>query len=102
MIRRPPSSTVFPYSTLFRSRDDRGQLIKRRVCGWVNAIVRRRAADAELHAGDALAAGEDVAARPLAVGLLQTILKADGGVAARSEEHTSDLQSPCNLVCRLL
>src|SRR5256885_2985454 len=66
MIRRPPRSTLFPYTTLFRSDVVAGQ------CG--NHLVRihvRRGAGACL---------EDV----------------------RSEEHTSELQSPCNLVCRLL
>src|SRR5256885_11994234 len=64
MIRRPPRSTLFPYTTLFRSR----QL----------AVVgeRRRA-----RVGDAV------------------VVRA---LTDRSEEHTSELQSPCNLVCRLL
>src|SRR5688500_19809032 len=61
MIRRPPRSTLFPYTTLFRSpRDFR--------------------CDRRVEIGEH-----------------------DGGVATvRSEEHTSELQSPCNLVCRLL
>src|SRR5256885_4140111 len=63
MIRRPPRSTLFPYTTLFRSP-----------CGW----PRDAACPGESPAG--CAAGPD----------------------ARSEEHTSELQSPCNLVCRLL
>src|ERR1039457_390173 len=61
MIRRPPRSTLFPYTTLFRSEH----------------------AAAHLHAGP----GAD-----LAVSVPHP----------RSEEHTSELQSPCNLVCRLL
>src|SRR5256885_9786171 len=68
MIRRPPRSTLFPYTTLFRSR--RLALHGRRSKG-------RRAPVREPPAG---------ARRPL----------------DRSEEHTSELQSPCNLVCRLL
>src|SRR2546426_3284014 len=74
MIRRPPRSTLFPYTTLFRS-------------SAVRARVGR--------------AGPGVAhdARPRR--------GAGGGVVrvrrrGRSEEHTSELQSPCNLVCRLL
>src|SRR5256885_9551426 len=60
MIRRPPRSTLFPYTTLFRSaRHERA-----------------------------------VAGRPAR--------KAAGPDPPRSEEHTSELQSPCNLVCRLL
>src|SRR5256885_6897336 len=67
MIRRPPRSTLFPYTTLFRSKPDRVELAKK--------------LGAE-HGG----AAEQV--RSITNG--------------RSEEHTSELQSPCNLVCRLL
>src|SRR5256885_12119420 len=68
MIRRPPRSTLFPYTTLFRS-------LRR---GGREAV---RVADGPV--------GEQAAAR-------------SAGHAQRSEEHTSELQSPCNLVCRLL
>src|SRR2546426_8595573 len=68
MIRRPPRSTLFPYTTLFRSGHGRGKCRRPR--------DRRR--DEE----------EDREKR--------------GHRRARSEEHTSELQSPCNLVCRLL
>src|SRR5256885_9384968 len=65
MIRRPPRSTLFPYTTLFRS-----------------------------------VALED---HDLVLGLGPIAVECAGvGVAGRSEEHTSELQSPCNLVCRLL
>src|SRR5256885_10068899 len=71
MIRRPPRSTLFPYTTLFRSQ--------RRTRG------ARQLGDAALH----LLGGVEA--------------HAGGGVAVgRSEEHTAELQSPCNLVCRLL
>src|SRR2546426_4281350 len=62
MIRRPPRSTLFPYTTLFRSTGgrDRGHPVAQPALGW------------------------RVQVQP------------------RSEEHTSELQSPCNLVCRLL
>src|SRR5688500_20277043 len=62
LIRRPPRSTLFPYTTLFRSDPTReaGKV------QWENQGAKRRSA------------------------------------SARSEEHTSELQSPCNLVCRLL
>src|SRR2546430_11343887 len=63
MIRRPPRSTLFPYTTLFRSRDDI----------WSNDLVFR----AHVLGGIRWAIG-------------------------RSEEHTSELQSQSNLVCRLL
>src|SRR5256885_11700133 len=67
MIRRPPRSTLFPYTTLFRSR--RGEQCR---------IVKGEVRDEDRH-------GES-----------------DAPEQARSEEHTSELQSPCNLVCRLL
>src|ERR1022692_2459150 len=60
MIRRPPRSTLFPYTTLFRS---------------------------------------DQAVRPVRQ---KCACESLGGHVTRSEEHTSELQSPCNLVCRLL
>src|SRR5256885_9177727 len=69
MIRRPPRSTLFPYTTLFRSLAGDAQ----------------PEAVAELH-DVRLVHRRDLAA----------------AVLARSEEHTSELQSPCNLVCRLL
>src|SRR2546426_5036876 len=68
MIRRPPRSTLFPYTTLFRSS----------VHAW------RRRYHSECIAGALL--GKE---------------RKPGGLH-RSEEHTSELQSPCNLVCRLL
>src|SRR5256885_12441309 len=62
MIRRPPRSTLFPYTTLFRS-------IPRKTGRIIN---------------------------------LASIAGLGGNPLGRSEEHTSELQSPCNLVCRLL
>src|SRR5256885_15569459 len=75
MIRRPPRSTLFPYTTLFRSFTiEADRFLHRMVRFLVGAMV-------------------DVALgrRPL-----------DDLSRLRSEEHTSELQSPCNLVCRLL
>src|SRR2546426_7276444 len=86
MIRRPPRSTLFPYTTLFRSQA--------RLAGRV------------LHrAGRARAVAEP--ARLEERRRDRYVLRARrqgvrGRRAARSEEHTSELQSPCNLVCRLL
>src|SRR5256885_8548415 len=81
MIRRPPRSTLFPYTTLFRSL----RLYRRRVrVGARGRGVRDPRP------------GWDGGAR-LAPDL---VLSRHDGV--RSEEHTSELQSPCNLVCRLL
>src|SRR5256885_13207945 len=86
MIRRPPRSTLFPYTTLFRSslkgsgdvpkyNDDEINVIY----DWSNAYDGN---------------------------LLEAAKKYDQFIASRrfprSEEHTSELQSPCNLVCRLL
>src|SRR5256885_11059490 len=78
MIRRPPRSTLFPYTTLFRSGNE----------------ALRRGGEPEIdHAAEEEHPGPHVdvdaefeRAHP----------------ARRSEEHTSELQSPCNLVCRLL
>src|SRR5256885_13317809 len=89
MIRRPPRSTLFPYTTLFRSLP--GGV---RAAGVLPAVARPHA-HGRLHALAArrrAACGPDV---PCPLG--------DGGRnRLRSEEHTSELQSPCNLVCRLL
>src|SRR2546430_17479090 len=65
MIRRPPRSTLFPYTTLFRS------------CGRGRSPLRRETAGGEAR-------------------------KPGNSVSCRSEEHTSELQSQSNLVCRLL
>src|SRR2546430_3775473 len=83
MIRRPPRSTLFPYTTLFRSVGD---------------AERRDAGDA---AGGAL---DDLASRRerVAPDVLRVVLHPAGGWVVRSEEHTSELQSQSNLVCRLL
>src|SRR5256885_4419117 len=80
MIRRPPRSTLFPYTTLFRSRNvsvnapQALMLLNGKITlDWSRAFAGRVLREA----------GQD----PKQV---------------RSEEHTSELQSPCNLVCRLL
>src|SRR5258708_27477467 len=78
MIRRPPRSTLFPYTTLFRSeRTD-----------WVYLFL----------AAFPLAKTAKLNLPPKGCYRLQAALEA----AARSEEHTSELQSPDHLVCRLL
>src|SRR5256885_11647415 len=86
MIRRPPRSTLFPYTTLFRSQARRRHGPDLRPQGVPETDERRRAT-AQRGAGCLSGQGRD------------------GGVRTRrrrSEEHTSELQSPCNLVCRLL
>src|SRR2546426_4911151 len=88
MIRRPPRSTLFPYTTLFRSSFQ----VQQPMCS--------KEEKREL-AGDR--ANENHPVRACAVGLLRLPYKfCDPGSCGRSEEHTSELQSPCNLVCRLL
>src|SRR2546426_5660182 len=84
MIRRPPRSTLFPYTTLFRSLVD------------VDPLEQRpygRRADVGLEAGVALR---------LRLGAELEVAVFVQQLLVRSEEHTSELQSPCNLVCRLL
>src|SRR5256885_10097660 len=98
MIRRPPRSTLFPYTTLFRSLGERDGLEDpRRLAGLVRyaddrdlrlaAVVRDAGDQGLLHGKILHRAGHQGA------GLVRV---------RRSEEHTSELQSPCNLVCRLL
>src|SRR5256885_9210444 len=95
MIRRPPRSTLFPYTTLFRSGSDgRGGLLQQ---------VGSRAAG---KAGERDEKMEAPGARVSTVEreLARSLQRVAEGVRRlfRSEEHTSELQSPCNLVCRLL
>src|SRR3989454_4521801 len=147
MIRRPPRSTLFPYTTLFRSRegevraalsphervdlvDDhepcpregrpeplaREQYVER--LGRGDQDVRRSArhgltrggervagADRHPHLGEPRAVGRgrglDARERRAEV-LLDVVVQGAERRDVRSEEHTSELQSPCNLVCRLL
>src|SRR5688572_31123221 len=81
MIRRPPSSTLFPYTTLFRSRGR----VERGVETGGRGLARRH--DMHVVGREAQAAH--------ATRVTQQLLE-------RSEEHTSELQSQSNLVCRLL
>src|SRR2546430_12737170 len=90
MIRRPPRSTLFPYTTLFRSLLVRGHAGDGALVSRITEEVHERVHDHRL--GDGLDE-EAVEMEPL--GLLADFL-------ARSEEHTSELQSQSNLVCRLL
>src|SRR5256885_4989290 len=79
MIRRPPRSTLFPYTTLFRS-----------------VMVR----DNILHRNDAAGFEVDGFNSEYGRGVVDANIVSN--TVIRSEEHTSELQSPCNLVCRLL
>src|SRR5256885_9801489 len=91
MIRRPPRSTLFPYTTLFRSaqggKGHRAQGDQEKGREKIAKVrdVKNEACEEELE--DDRGHGEDE-------------IGDDAG--GRSEEHTSELQSPCNLVCRLL
>src|SRR5436309_8285302 len=80
MIRRPPRSTLFPYTTLFRSRAERGRGQHAERAGQHRRAIR-----------------EDVAEEIVGDDDVELL-----GIAHRSEEHTSELQSRENLVCRLL
>src|SRR5256885_8654977 len=81
MIRRPPRSTLFPYTTLFRSR--RGFSRLDRMKGGGNGERAESLWDSS-------------------IAKMNYDEFSDGELGLRSEEHTSELQSPCNLVCRLL
>src|SRR5436309_12143216 len=82
MIRRPPRSSLFPYTTLFRSRCGHGPSHWTPFGGGASSAEVRPGADR--HVGTALQSHAGASAR------------------RRSEEHTSELQSRENLVCRLL
>src|SRR5256885_10444751 len=100
MIRRPPRSTLFPYTTLFRSRLEPG-LAQEEAVAFKAQVLRRMGVEVAGHVE--VAAKADAAS--LATGgepALRDGGTANGNVTPRSEEHTSELQSPCNLVCRLL
>src|SRR5256885_12943296 len=89
MIRRPPRSTLFPYTTLFRSLADEivvlddGRIAAR---GTHEELLETSAVYREIYEH----------------GLLERQFADAVEARGRSEEHTSELQSPCNLVCRLL
>src|SRR5256885_4265077 len=87
MIRRPPRSTLFPYTTLFRSAN--GEFNKRNRNYFATAIAILVNAYLPIEDGPRVLHNDwsDPEMFPYEL---------------RSEEHTSELQSPCNLVCRLL
>src|SRR5258708_21557098 len=89
MIRRPPRSTLFPYTTLFRSQQSTGRL----------AIWKRGVTYFVSHPILGVGAGNFEAADGVSVEMSGERRK---WTASRSEEHTSELQSPDHLVCRLL
>src|SRR5438093_7657823 len=94
MIRLPPRSTLFPYTTLFRS------------CGGILSVFRPRRLSSEGHPGATFSGGWRffilcAAGRP-GKSRKGTDSPANAADRSRSEEHTSELQSLTNLVCRLL
>src|SRR2546426_5004454 len=93
MIRRPPRSTLFPYTTLFRSI---------RLDEIERELAVQAPADEPLVKQDLLALPLREAREQFERAYLQQQLLLCNGKVGRSEEHTSELQSPCNLVCRLL
>src|SRR5256885_13258210 len=98
MIRRPPSSTLFPYTTLSRSIVSFAHLYKIPLL----MLISYRGAFGERDPWQTQ--GGNVT-EPLlrAMNIPYSFLEAASSVEKRrSEEHTSELQSPCNLVCRLL
>src|SRR3712207_8438887 len=88
MIRRPPRSTLFPYTTLFRSGLRRAEVLALR---W---------SDVDL--GDGLLEIQQTVVFPRGKAVFQPTAKTLAGLRVRSEEHTSELQSRQYLVCRLL
>src|SRR5436309_5039057 len=94
MTPRPPISTLFPYTTLFRSRFFGG------VYGLEGEALRARREWAVQMAG--LEGKADFLTRSLPGGWKQRLAHSRRARRARSEEHTSELQSRENLVCRLL
>src|SRR5256885_9886833 len=87
MIRRPPRSTLFPYTTLFRS------VLITHPKSTMNTRTKKLP-PLRVGIGGPVGSGKTT--------LLEMLCKAMRAHYDRSEEHTSELQSPCNLVCRLL
>src|SRR5438876_1918885 len=85
MLRRPPRSTLFPYTTLFRS------LVRVKAVGVNPYDTYMRSGGYAIKPSLPYTPGSDAA------GTVETV-----GAGVRSEEHTSELQSPVHLVCRLL
>src|SRR5690606_40116914 len=100
VVRRPPRPTLFPYTTLFRSqrprREERGALRA------AQGKPPPAAADPDgAHAGGGAGSARGSTGLPRALNG-RAAVKAARGAGFRSEEHTSELQSRENLVCRLL
>src|SRR5687768_18251043 len=94
MIRRPPRSTLFPYTTLFRSR--RGIRALKSFLGALKVTINDIEFGLSIDPETGLADSGDIEAD------LPALITTIGEAAQRSEEHTSELQSRLHLVCRLL
>src|SRR2546430_11050498 len=95
MIRRPPRSTLFPYTTLFRSRLRLAEPAVRQLHGLCAIVARARRIGGRLYEGAAQGQRDQDGAGAAADITIELGNK-------RSEEHTSELQSQSNFVCRLL
>src|SRR5688572_31114212 len=100
MIQRPPRSTLFPYTTLFRSVEeeiagDRDNGESGNTLPGAMEATEGVAPEIGTHSADALAGSEELSPEERAI-------QRPGSDEQRSEEHTSELQSQSNLVCRLL
>src|SRR5256885_9421712 len=94
MIRRPPRSTLFPYTTLFRSMiNGQGELLR------YGGQVMKNVAGYDV---SRLVAGASGAPGPITAGSLKGVPGAPAAGTLRTEEHTSELPTPCNLVFRPL
>src|SRR5688572_31740703 len=102
MILRPPRSTLFPYTTLFRSGLGAGRSVAHAESGALRIAVQD--ADAPFGRRARLPRADEQHARSLDAPAAAAHPEPAAGVAGRerSEEHTSELQSQSNLVCRLL
>src|SRR5256885_13920399 len=102
MIRRPPRSTLFPYTTLFRSVIGVFTQSFAQMLGHYTYILAVTGNVCDRHAGDGSPAADGHVVEISSVcGRLQWPAGNPRMQPWRSEEHTSELQSPCNLVCRL-
>src|SRR2546430_10081297 len=100
MIRRPPRSTLFPYTTLFRSVvRKRGSRV---VVGPKDALATRTVLVGDRKSTRLNSSHSQISYAVFCLKKNRTKMKTSRRVSLRSEEHTSELQSPCNLVCRLL
>src|SRR2546426_11823728 len=102
MIRRPPRSTLFPYTTLFRSMVVDSYLSRKRIATSIQSIAVLPFVNESGNTDvEYLSDGMTESLINSLSQLPNLSVKARSTVFHRSEEHTSELQSPCNLVCRL-